>query len=299
MTTRQTILAIALAIATASATSDTLLAQGGGVTIGEQKAVVAPPTKSAREALRAARSVEGGARGTIGEKRAEILTRAAEAYEKVAADFAHDLAAVAQASFSAAEIWRKQGELATAEQLYQESIRNDQARYQERALMQLAHIARRQEKPDEALDMYARVAGFKPASARAHEARIWTAKIYAGGEDKSKAVEAFELAVDGAGSPRRIIEACNGLAGLLIKMGQLVRAEEVLKRAEVASQAETGVRNGGDNLARAYLNMSAHKALQRAKDKRDKIHEQAEQVEKSIRSTFARLASRECRFRSR
>lgn len=283
MTTRQMILAAALTAVTASVTADALWAQGVGVVVDKMDAVVAPPSKAAREALRSARDVEAGARGATGEERAAILARAVQAYAKVATDFASEPSAVGEASFSAAEIWRKQGELGTAEGLYQRSIENDKGRYEERALMQLAHIARRQEMPDEALGLYERVTRFKPSSARAHEARVWIAKIYSSSEDKTKAVAAFQLAVDRAGSPRRTIGACNSLAGLLIKMGQLAEAEKVIKRAEVASQAKTGGQTGGSNLKDAYLKMSAHKSLQRAKDKRDKVHKQAEHLEKSIK----------------
>jgi tetratricopeptide (TPR) repeat protein len=230
--------------------------------------------------LRAAGAVEGEAKGTDGDERSGILERAAAAYAKVALDFASEPAAVAQASFAAAEIWRRQGDLAKAGPLYERSLASDPVRYEERSLFELAHIARRNEESTEAIDLYGRVAQFRPDSARAHDSRMWIAKIHAGVPSNEEALAAFRIAVQKAGTPRRTIDACNGVANLQVKLGKLDEAQAEVDRAALASKSTEG---DTESLAKAYEAMSARRALQRAKDKRDGAHRDAVQVEKGIR----------------
>lgn len=238
------------------------------------------PSKAATAALRNAKAILARAKGQKGEARKAILTQAAAAYVKVIADFASEPVGAAPASFAAAEIWRKQGELTKAKGFYQQAIEFDRGRYDERCLLQLAHIARRQKNPAGALEIYKKVAVLKPQSARAHQSRVWIGRCLAMSGKHEEAIAALRAAVDLAATKRQRIDVCNRLAGLLVKRGQLDAADRVIQRAAEAAKPVPGA--GGKNaertarsLQKAYDKMSARRALQRARDKANKAHKDA------------------------
>ena len=136
---RPTVRAAALIITTATVAilglgaANGLPAQGGAADVLDrsktlqagpkaQPAKSPRPTPAARLALKTAAAVLEKAKGTKGEARKMILREAAAAYAKVMVDFAAEPAGAAPACFAAAEIWRKQGELARAAELYHKSI---------------------------------------------------------------------------------------------------------------------------------------------------------------------------------
>lgn len=243
------------------------------------------PSKPARAALRAVQDVRKTATGKKGEARNAILRQAAQGYAKVITDFAAEPVVVAQASFAAAEIWRAQGELGRAKELYRQSLSLDADRFAERSQLQLAHLARREKAVDAAIAMYRKVAALEPKSGRAHQARLWIGRCQLQAGKADDAVQTFRAAIDQTPSPRQAIEACNRLANALVKLGRLDEAEQAVARARQASEQPAGgtgksaaSRQAG--LAKAYAKMSARRALQRARDKKNKAHQDALELEK-------------------
>lgn len=287
---RQTILRTALLATVFLAPAVGVLAQGSGSSgsAGDASTKANPrprPSKAATAALKNAKAILAKAKGQRGAARKAILAQAAAAYTKVMADFASEPVGAAPASFAAAEIWRKQSELTKAKGFYQKAIELDRGRYEERCLLQLAHIARRQKNPTGAIEIYKKVAVLKPKSARAHESRVWIGRCLAMSGQHDEAITALRAAVDLAGTKRQRIGVCNRLAGLLVKRGQLDAAEQVIQRAAEAAKPAPGAKGKNAertarSLQKAFDQMSARRALQRARDKANKAHKDAASLEK-------------------
>ncbi len=82
-----------------------------------------------------------------------------------------------------------------------------------------------------------------------------------------------------------MIEACNWLAKALVVADDLEGAAVAITRAEQAVQKAV-MANGGtgvESLKKALAEMSARKALQRAKDKKSGAHADARGLEKGRR----------------
>ena len=126
-----------------------------------------------KQALAEARALAAQSKGKTGPERAAALEAGAKAYQQVATNFGADTGVVAEASFEAAELWRRKGALADAEAAYRLALDNDPARYEPRACLELAHLLRRGKKFDAAVEQYRKVAGLQPGSARAHAAQLW------------------------------------------------------------------------------------------------------------------------------
>ena len=95
---------------------------------------------------------------------------------------------------------------------------------------------------------------------------------------------AYRRAVEAAGRPRQVIEACNWLAKSLVAAGDLEGAAAAIGMADQAVQKVMA--NGGtgvESLKKALAEMSARKALQRAKDKKSGAHADARGLEKGRR----------------
>ena len=243
------------------------------------------PSAEASAAMAKVNAIRARAKGKKGEDRKAILREAAAGYGKIVADFAGEPLAIAPASFAAAEILRAAGELDKAKDYYQKSIQFDGVRYQERSTLQLAHIARRKKDGAAALALYGKVARLKPKSARAHEARTWIGRCQAEASKPDAAIAAYESAIEMAASPSQSIDACNRLAALFVKLNKLDEAETVIAKAAAASKSAPTAKGKmaerqTKSWAKAYTNMSARRALQRARDKAMKAHKDAAAVEK-------------------
>jgi tetratricopeptide (TPR) repeat protein len=275
----QTWMACAIAVVSMGATDVPAQEKKDGV------AVKVRPSKQARAATKKADAIRARSKGVKGDARKTILREAAAAYLKVMEDFAAEPVGAAPASFAAAEIYRAGGDLGKAKGLYQKSIDLDGTRYRERSTLHLAHIARRTKDIPGAIALYQKVAALKPDSGRAHQARLWIARCHANGGKHDAAVVAFRTAVDKAATPRQVIDGCNRLASLLVKMGRLDDAEQIISRAAAAvesSQKATGkmAERLKISLSKAYANMSSRRALQRARDKANGAHKDAREVER-------------------
>ena len=254
-----------------------------------QKAKPRRPSAAARTALREVAAILKTAKGKKGDARSAVMRRVAEGYEKVASTFAGEPASAGAATFAAAETWRRIGALDAARTCYEKSIAIDAARFQGRATLELAHIARRQKRPDQAIELYTAVARLEPRSGRGHRARLWIARCHEGGGKQADAATAYRRAVEAAATPRQRIAACDRLAGLLVRMKQLDAAAEVIRRAEQASK--TGVagdspaaRRATKSLQKAFAKMASRRALQKATDRANAAHKDARGVEQSRRN---------------
>lgn len=246
-----------------------------------QKDKPLPISKEAQSALKEAKTVAAKTKGLKGEARSSALAAGAKAYEAVAARFDSEAGACGKAWFAAAELWRKAQSLEAAAKAYGLAAERDPVRYQERSWLQLAHIARRQKKMEEALDLYKKVARLKSGTARTHEARVWIGRCFEGQKKPEQAIDAYRQALTVTTEPNRYLEIGNRLANCLIQEGKLDEADAVIRQAEAAAAPEL-TRNGpqAKSLRRALDQMSAKKALQRARDKAAGAHRDAQDVER-------------------
>lgn len=228
--------------------------------------------KAGRAAIQQCKELAARAKGTKGEARKKILGEAASAYQALLQKAGIDAGSRAQAAYTAGSLRRSMGELDAARSLYEQSRKLQPERYGARAGLELAHLDRRQDKLDAALKGYAAVAAIQPASARAHQARLWLGRVHLSKKDAAQAEQAFRTAVEKAGTSRQRIDACNRLANLEVKLGKLDAARKTIAVAEQASkQAPAGegaqAERQAQALHKAYAKMSARRALQRAADK--------------------------------
>lgn len=251
---------------------------GGDEAKPEGKAALPKVTLSdeGRSALSGAKEVAGRVRGLRGPERAQALEAAAAAYDKVVASFAAEPAVAAAAAFAAGELWRQQGSLPIAEKDYLLAAQLDAARFAQRALLGAADMQRRQKRIDEAMATYAKAAAVDPGSARAQDARLWQARLLQGQERIDEAIVAFQAALESADPGAQTIEACNFLALAWIHKGDLDSAARAIEHAEHAVQ---GVGDEDpivvDRLQKALEGLSARKALQRARDKKNQAGKDA------------------------
>jgi tetratricopeptide (TPR) repeat protein len=218
-------------------------------------------------------------KGTKGAERETALERAARAWEALLADVGQSNKAIgARAAWEAGELWRRRGDLESADDYYARCLALDEGRYRERATFERAHVARRQERFEDAIALYREVASMRPESARAHEARLRAGRcLEASGED-AEAISVYRVALEASSAvPRRALDAGNHLARALVRTGDLDAAAATIARVE--GIAGPVLDAGGEEAARlrkALDGMSARRALQRARDARDEAGEDAE-----------------------
>lgn len=253
------------------------LAQGGdpaGKVRGEPgkrdvAVVEAPkPSDAGRAAITSARQVATRVRGLRGPERTTALEQAANAWDKVAADFAGEPVVAGAASFAAADCWRQQGSLPLAEKDYLAAAAIDPSRFGQRGLLGAADMQRRQRRVDEAMATYGKAAAIDPGTSRAQDARLWQARLLQSGERLDDAITAFQAALESADPGSETIEASNFLALAWIAKGDLDAAARAIDHATESLAAV----NDEDPLVverlhKAVEAMSAKKALQRARDK--------------------------------
>ena len=241
---------------------------------------------TAREAMRGAKALEEQVKGKKDAERLTALEQAARAWEKVAVDFAAEPAAAAAARFSEADLWRRHGSLALAEQAFLAAAGLDAARYGQRGTLEAADMQRRQKKLEAALQGYARAAAMDPASSRAHDARLWQARLLQEMGKPDEALELFRAALESAEKPRLVIESANFLARALIEKGDLDGASRAIGHAEEAVQAAAEDDAAeGQRLRKLLEEMSSRKALQRARDKQTGAAKDAQQLEAAQKGT--------------
>ena len=227
-------------------------------------------SEAGREALAAAKELANRGRGLRGPERSHALELAAAAYDKAAADFSGEPAVAAVAAFHAAELWRQQGSLALAEKDYLLAAGIDASRFGQRGLLGAADMQRRQKRNDEAMGTYAKAAAVEPGSARAQDARLWQARLLQGAQRLDDAITAFQSALESAAPGTQTIEASNFLALAWIDKGDLDAAARAIDHAEQCV-TELGEEDPvvQERLRKSLETMSARKALQRARDKKN------------------------------
>lgn len=227
----------------------------------------ARPSDAARSALAEARELAAAVRGQNGPERDYALEQAAKAFDAVAARFAAEPPVVAEAAWTAAGLWRRQGSLALAEQDYLAAAAADAGRYAQRALLGAADMQRRQQRTDEAMATYARAAAVDQRTVRAQEARLWQARMLLAAERFDDAIRGFQAALESAPSPSQAIATADWLAQAWLKKGDLDAAERAIAHAgKVVADAGDGDPVAAARLSRAFERMPARKALQRARD---------------------------------
>jgi tetratricopeptide (TPR) repeat protein len=240
----------------------------GAVPVAAQE-VEAPASSSdvKAELARAAGLVEA-LKGVKGPERLDGMRRAAAAYDAVAGAFASQPEVVARARYEAGECWRRAGEFESAARAYGQVLDGEPGRYEQRAAFERAGVLRRLERFDEALAGYRRAASVSPENVRAHEARVWIAKVFEAKDQIDEAMVAFRAAVDAAVGPRRTVEACDELAKALLRRGDLEGAAAAVKRADAAAAGV--LQAGGEEAARMQRvldELGSRRQLQRARDR--------------------------------
>lgn len=220
--------------------------------------------------------------GVRGAERTAALELAAREFEAIAAEFPTDKALVAQANWEAGECWRRAERIESASAAYGRVLDSGDVRFRQRALFQRAGMLRRGKQLEEAQKLYAEAGAIEPESVRAHDARLWVARVLEMRGENDAAVEAYRKAVASATGARRIIEASDALAKLLVRRGDLEGARAAIAHAEQAAAGE--IEAGGEDAERiqkALEEMSARGMLRRATDKSTEAGKAAEDVEVS------------------
>jgi tetratricopeptide (TPR) repeat protein len=233
-----------------------------------------------RAALAAAKETAGRAKGLTGPERLAAVAAGASAYDKVVADFAAEPSVAGAAAFAAAELWRQHGSLPLAEKDYLLAAEVDGPRFGQRGLLGAADMQRRLKRNDEAMATYQKAAAVEPGGARAQEARLWQARLLQSTGRLDEAIASFQSALESASPGRQSIEAANHLALACIAKADLEAAERAI------DHAEQSVRGLGEDdpivvqrLEKALETMSAKKALQRARDRANRVGKDAVELD--------------------
>ncbi|MBX3465023.1 MAG: hypothetical protein KF830_17780 [Planctomycetes bacterium] len=241
-------------------------------------------SEAARAALGTGRDLVAALRGLQGPERKAALEQAAAAHDRIAEQFADQPAVAAAAAFTAAELWRQQGSLALAEQAYLRAAALDAPRFAQRGLLGAADMQRRQQRPADALATYQRAEAVEPGSARAQEARLWRGRVLQGTDRIDEAIAVFQFALECAEGPVQVVETANLLALAWIQQGDLGAAGRAIEHAERAVEAAAEDDQAiVERHRKAVAAMSARKALQRARDKRDGAARDAVRLEAELR----------------
>jgi len=138
--------------------------------------------KVAKQQLDAAKALRRAASKKSGEERRSSMLSAAEAYRKVVTDNPDQSRLCAEAAFRAGEIERSLGDLAKARGAFEIAVNHgkEAPQFGARAMSEMAHIDRRNEKLDEALVLYRKVAETFPGQdAEGARAITWAGKVEA------------------------------------------------------------------------------------------------------------------------
>lgn len=240
----------------------------GAAPVAAQQVETPASSPDAKAELARAAGLVEALKGVKGPERLDGMRSAAEAYDAVAAAFAAQPDVVARARYEAGECWRRAGEFESAARAYGQVLDGEPGRYEQRAAFERAGVLRRLERFDEALAGYRRAASVSPDNVRAHEARVWIAKVLEAKGQTDEAMSAFRAAVDAAVGPRRTVEACDELAKALLRRGDLEGAAAAVKRADDA--AAPVLEAGGEDAARMRRvldELGSRRQLQRARDR--------------------------------
>lgn len=254
----------------------------------------------ARVAITEARKLVKASRKVTGPARSRKLELAAAAFDRVVAQFEAEPAAAAYAAWNAAETWRRHGSAPLAEKDYLYAARVDAVRYGQRGLLAAADMQRRQQRVEDAMKTYALAEAVDPRSSRAQEARLWVARLLLGGKQVDKAIEKFQAALESAPTTSQAIATADHLAKAWIVKGDLESAGFAIDHARKLAQDEKhGDPIVAERLRRAFERMSAHRALQQARDEKFdaasdavRLDEHRKQAAKKARAKNAKNAKK-------
>jgi len=259
---------------------------GGVVAQGEVKKPAVPRgpklSAEARQEIAAAHKLVRESRKVTGPERSRKLEVAAAAFDRIVVKFVDEPAAAAQAAWNAAETWRRHGSAPLAEKDYLHAAKVDAVRYGQRGLFGAAEMQRRQHRTEDAMKTYKLAEAVDPRTSRAHDARLWMARMMLDDKKTVAAIEQFRVALESAPSSRKAIQAADYLAKAWIVKGDLEAAGFVIDHARTLVADE----EGGDpvvvaRLHRAFERMGAHRALRRAQDAQDDAAGDAVRLEQS------------------
>jgi len=239
------------------------------------------PTQAARQALAAARALAATVKAAKGAARAGAMEAAAKAYDDLAQDFASESLVAAQAAFRAAELWRRHGSLVLAEQDYRAAARQDTERYGQRATLGAADMQRRLGRAKDALRTYAQVIPHGPGTSRAQVARLWRGRLQQELGQLDKAIATFRAALESAERPHQVMDAVNWLAKALVRKGDLDGAARAIDHADQVVREAVADDPTQEALLEVLRELSARRALQRARDKQTNAVEDARALERS------------------
>ncbi|MFO1077379.1 MAG: tetratricopeptide repeat protein [Planctomycetota bacterium] len=227
-------------------------------------------SEQGRAGLLRCKKLASQAKGLRGDERLRVIAEAAGAYDKLLAEFAAEKPVAAAAAFAAAGLWQRHGSLPLAEKDFLLAAETDPGRYRQRGMLGVADMQRRLKRYDEALASYGAAITAEPGSSHAQDARLQTARLLETMGRLDEAITMAQSALESAKPGNEEIEACNELALLQIKKGDLDAAARALDHAE---ESIDGVDNGdpivAERLQKAVQAMSARRALQRARDKQN------------------------------
>jgi tetratricopeptide (TPR) repeat protein len=232
-----------------------------------------PRMESATAQLRHATRASTALRRCAPDHRLVERRRVALAYLAVRARFPEELALVAEASFRAAELWRICGDLDTAAAELEVVRRLPcESEFRERATLELAHLERRRERFERALDLYALVASDDDCEVRRRdEAALWLGKTHALAGRADEAARWLRRLAHAAAHPLDRIRAYDEWAVLYVDEGDVEAAAGVLHacRTALAEPAREATRLG-DGVRDALAHMRCIALLERAIARRRK-----------------------------
>ena len=221
----------------------------------------------ARAAIAEARKLVAASRKVAGPERSRRLELAAAALDRVAAQAVREPAIAALAAWHAGETWRSHGSAPLAERSYLRAAKLDAVRYGQRGLLRAADMQRRQRRAEAAMKTYASAERRDPRTSYAQDARLWIARMLLASGRVDRAIERFQVALESAPSPRYAIETADYLAKAWIVKGDLDAAGFVIDHArQLVLDESDGDPVDAARLRRAFAQMGAPKALQRARD---------------------------------
>lgn len=229
----------------------------------------AQQVQSASDQLAIASKIHESSKGRKGPRRLQILHEAVEAYEQVSQSWPSAQTECAIAAFRRGEIHRALGELGSARGAFEEALdfTRDNPDLHARALLELGHMDRREERWRDCVARYRQALKLSGASLRfQNDAREWIVKVHLTTMAWTSAVLEAEHWLEYCEGPVEEIQARDLQLRALIGARQLRQAREQLlelqQRMAILADAPTAE---GRRVTRALEQMKAPKALKLAR----------------------------------
>ena len=236
---------------------------------GTGAAAMAQDLDSASAQLAVASKIHESSKGRKGPRRLQILHEAVEAYEQVNRLWPSAHAECAVAAFRRGEIHRALEELGAARGAFEEVLEVTESNpdLHVRALLELGHMDRREERWRDCVRRYQQVVGYSGASLRfQNDAREWIVKVHLTTMAWTSAVQEAERWLEFCEGPVEEIQAWDLQLRALIGARQLRLAREQLLQLQEGMAVLAGAPTAeGRRLTKALEQMKAPKALQLAR----------------------------------